>query len=106
MITQTTEYFDEQYQRHQDDALLDLEADGASDGWHSREPEHPNDSVYMSGFFRGKLAKTELILEQCQAMIGAIKSRAADQQSRLDFLGRTLEIVVNRVLPEDESGEF
>ncbi|WP_250125516.1 hypothetical protein [Chroococcidiopsis sp. CCMEE 29] len=84
MLAHDTAYFDEQYQERQDDCILDLEADGARDGWEGREPEHPNDSVYMSGFFRGKLAKTELILEQCQAMIGSIRNKASDQQSKLD----------------------
>jgi len=104
MLAHDTEYFDTQYQQRQDDCLLDLAADGASDGWEGREPELPFDSAYMSGFFRGKLAKTELILEQCQSLIESTRKRYGDQQSKLDYLSRTLEIVVNRV--SDDEGEF
>lgn len=105
MITQTTEYFDSEYQQRQDDAALDAAADGASDGWEGLEPQFPTDSAYMSGFLRGKLAKTELILNQCQTTLQSLKARACDQQTKLDYLGRSLEIVANRVLP-DEGDEF
>jgi len=103
-MLQDIDYLDQQWQRTQDEIALDLAADGAAHGFEGREPELPFDSAYMSGFFRGKLAKTELILEQCQALIESTRKRYGDQQSKLDYLSRTLEIVVNRV--SDDEGEF
>lgn len=103
-MLQDLDYFDQQYQQRQDDAALDLQADGAADGFDNREAQFPADSAYMSGFLRGKLAKTELILRQCQTTLKSLKERSSEQQSRLNFIRRSLEIVVNRVMPED--GEF
>jgi hypothetical protein len=103
-MLQDIEFLDEQWQRTQDEIALDLAADGASHGFEGREPEMPFDSAYMSGFFQGKLAKTNLILEQCQATLTSLRKRHGDQQSRLDYLGETLQIVVNRI--SDAEGEF
>jgi len=103
-MLQDLDYFDQQYQSRQDDAALDAQADGASDGFDGKEAQMPFDSAYMSGYWQGKQAKTGILLDQCLSTLEAVKSRACYQQSRLDHLGRMLEIVANRVLPEE--GEF
>ncbi len=59
-------YFDELDREQQARIDLEMEADGALDGWDGRELVHPLDACYASGYSMGKLAKAHMLLNQLE----------------------------------------
>ncbi|WP_250126041.1 hypothetical protein [Chroococcidiopsis sp. CCMEE 29] len=89
MMSYEQQYFDNEYQFRQDDALLEMMADAASDGFHGKDLES-NDPDYLQAYYQGKQRRIALLLDETERMLGVVKTTLGTQESRLATLTQEL----------------
>jgi hypothetical protein len=87
----SNEYYDELQRENEALISIELEADGASDGYEGRRATHPNDCDYLRGYTMGTLARNRERIEQLEHQTRSLQLEVQHLTCKMTCTGHRLQ---------------